>query len=125
MRLGIVTYQIAQDWDLDTIIKKCSELGYEGVELRTTHSHKVEVNLSGEERKEVKKKFADSPVELVGLGSAFEYHSPDKEELKKNIEGTKEYIKLAADVGAEGVKVRPNAFPEGISRKKTLFSSEG
>ena len=120
LKLGIVTYQIAQDWDLETIIKKCSELGYEGVELRTTHNHKVEVNLSDEERKEVKKKFADSSVKLVGLGSAFEYHSPDKEELRKNIEGTKEYVKLAADVGAEGVKVRPNAFPEGISREKTI-----
>ncbi|GAG54504.1 unnamed protein product [marine sediment metagenome] len=120
LKLGIVTYQIAQDWDLETIIKKCSELGYEGVELRTTHAHKVEVNLSEEERKEVKKKFADSPVKLVGLGSAFEYHSPDKEELKKNIEGTKEYIKLASDVGAAGVKVRPNAFPQELSKEKTI-----
>lgn len=138
MRLGIVTYLIAKDWDLDTIIKRCRKLGYEGVELRTTHAHKVEVNLSLVERKVVKKKFEGSPVKLVGLGSAFDYHSPDKSELKKNIEGTKEYIKLAADVGAEGVKVRPNAFPapsrrgpwrntkkkspvgKGVSREKTI-----
>ncbi len=75
MRLGIVTYNIAKDWDVETIIKRCSELSYEGAELRTTHSHRVEVDLSGEERKEVRKRFADSPVKLVGLGSAFEYHS--------------------------------------------------
>ncbi|OIN98144.1 xylose isomerase [Candidatus Desantisbacteria bacterium CG1_02_38_46] len=120
MKLGIVTYEIAKDWDVETIIKKCSEFGYEGVELRTTHAHKVEVNLSKEERKEIRKKFADSPIKLVGLGSVFEYHSPDKEELRKNIEGSKEYIKLASDVGAEGVKVRPNAFPEGVSKEKTI-----
>ena len=120
MKLGIVTYMIAADWDLDTIIRRCEDLKYEGVELRTTHKHGVEVTLSKEERKEVKKKFEQSNVKLVGLGSAFEYHSPDKEELKKNIEGTKEYIILAKDVGAEGVKVRPNAFPEGVPKEKTI-----
>jgi len=120
LKLGIVTYNIAKDWDIETIISKCVDLGYEGVELRTTHCHKVEVNLSKKQREEVRKKFEDSPIKLVGLGSVFEYHSPIKEELQKNIEGTKEYIKLAYDVGAEGIKVRPNNFPEEVSKKKTI-----
>jgi len=120
MKLGIVTYLVAAEWKLDTIIEKCGNLGYKGVELRTTHKHGVEVNLSKEERENVKKKFKNSSVKLAGLGSAFEYHSPDNEELKKNIEGTKEYIVLAKDVGAEGIKVRPNAFPEGVSKEKTI-----
>ncbi|MCX7917120.1 MAG: sugar phosphate isomerase/epimerase [bacterium] len=120
MKLGIVTYMIAAEWDLDTIIKKCEELGYEGVELRTQHKHNVEANLTKSQREIVRKKFENSSVKLVGLGTIFEYHSPDKEILKKNIEGTKEYVILAKDVGAEGVKVRPNAFPEGVSKEKTI-----
>lgn len=120
MKLGLVTYMIGAEWDVDTLIKKCEELKYSGVELRTTHKHGVETSLSKKEREAVKKKFENSSVKLVGLGSAFEYHSPDKEELKKNIEGTKEYIILAKDVGAEGVKVRPNAFPEGVPKEKTI-----
>jgi sugar phosphate isomerase/epimerase len=120
MKLGIVTYNIAADWDLDTVIATCTELGIEGVELRTTHAHKVEVDLSPAERAEVKRKFADAPVELVGLGSAFDYHAADPAALAKNIEDTREYIALARDVGAQGVKVRPNAFPEGVPREKTI-----
>lgn len=120
MKLGIVTFMIAADWDIDTIIERCSKLGYEGVELRSTHKHGVEPTLSQKEREIVKKKFTNSPVKLVGLGTACEYHSPDKEELKKNIEETKAFVILAKDVGAEGIKVRPNAFPEGISREKTI-----
>lgn len=120
LKLGIVTFNIAKDWDVDTIITKCTDLGYEGVELRTTHHHKAEVNLSEEQRKEIRNKFEDSFVKLVGLGSVFEYHSPIKEELRKNIEGTKEYIKLAYNVGAKGVKVRPNSFPEEVSKEKTI-----
>ncbi len=121
-RVGLVTYLLAQNWDVDTIIKNCTETKFEGVELRTTHAHGVEVTLSRSERLEVKKKFEDSPVELASLGSAFEYHSADQGEVRKNIDGTKEYVKLAHDVGAKGVKVRPNGLQveKGIPVEQTL-----
>ena len=112
-QLGIVTYNIAKDWDLPTILTRLEKLGYEGVELRTTHAHKVEVNLSKPERDEVRKRFEDSPVELAGLGSAFEYQAADPAVVRKNIDGTKEYVRLAHDVGSPGVKVRPNGVPQG------------
>jgi sugar phosphate isomerase/epimerase len=118
-RLGTVTYNIAKDWDLPTLLDKLEALKFEGVELRTTHKHGVEVSLSEAERDEVRKRFKDSPVELVGLGSAFEYHSADPAEVRKNIEGTKEYIRLAHDVGAPGVKVRPNGVPKGADPAAT------
>jgi sugar phosphate isomerase/epimerase len=120
MKLGTVTYNIAMDWDIPTIIKNCTATNFEGVELRTTHKHGVEVTLSKEERATVRKRFADSPVELMGLGSAFDYHTPDQAKLRKDIEATKEYIILAHDVGASGVKVRPNGLPKGVPKEKTL-----
>jgi sugar phosphate isomerase/epimerase len=120
MKLGTVTYNLAKDWDIETIIKNCEATGFEGVELRTTHAHKVEVNLSPAERATVKKRFADSRVELMGLGSAFDYHAPDPARLKADIAATREYIVLAHDVGATGVKVRPNGLPKEVSKEKTL-----
>ena len=120
MHLGLVTYNLAQDWDVPTIIKNCEAAGFEGVELRTTHAHKVEVNLSRAERDEVKKRFADSKVQLMGLGSVFDYHTPDQAKLRHDIEATKEYILLARDVGATGVKVRPNGLPKEVPVEKTL-----
>ena len=120
MKLGTVTYNIAAEWDCDTIIEKCTELGLAGAELRTTHAHGVEVDLSAGERASVRARFADSPIELVGLGSAFEYHAVDPAELRSNIDGTKQYIELARDVGAAGVKVRPNSLPEGVPVEKTV-----
>lgn len=113
LQLGIVTYNIAKDWDLDTILKRLSTLGYGGVELRTTHKHGVEVGLSADQRREVRKKFEGAGIDLAGLGSAFEFHSNDPAEVRKNIEGTKEFVRLAHDLGAPGVKVRPNGVPKG------------
>jgi sugar phosphate isomerase/epimerase len=115
-----VTYNIAMDWDIPTIIANCTEAKFEGVELRTTHKHGVEVTLSKPQRTEVKKRFADSPVALASLGSAFDYHTVDQAKLKKDIEATKEYIVLAHDVGALGVKVRPNGLPKEVPVEKTL-----
>ncbi|AMV35988.1 sugar phosphate isomerase/epimerase family protein [Planctomyces sp. SH-PL62] len=124
LQLGIVTYNIAKDWDLPTLLQKLEGLGYAGVELRTTHRHGVEVGLSADERREVRKRFEDSPVELVGLGSAFEYQSPDPAVVRKQIADTKEYVRLAHDVGAPGVKVRPNGLPKGED-PETVFRRIG
>jgi sugar phosphate isomerase/epimerase len=122
MKLGMVTYQIAAQWDVPTIIAKCAELGYEGVELRTTHAHGVEPSLSAGERQEVRARFADSGIVLWGLGSTCEYHAMERAEVERNIEETKAFVRLAAGVGARGVKVRPNGFHEeaGISKEQTL-----
>ena len=43
LKLGTVTYNIAKDWDLPTLIKNLTEAGFDGVELRTTHKHGVEI----------------------------------------------------------------------------------
>jgi sugar phosphate isomerase/epimerase len=120
MKLGIVTYNLAKDWDIPTLIKNCEAAKLDGVELRTTHAHKVEVELSEPQRAEVKKRFQNSKVELMGLGSTFDYHTPDPNKLKKDIAATKDYIVLAHDVGAAGVKVRPNGLPKEVPKEKTL-----
>lgn len=120
MRLGLVTYLLAKDWDVPTIIKNCAETQFEGVELRSTHAHGVEDSLNQMQRQEVRKAFANSPVELVGLGTAYEFHSSNPQEVNANVEGTKRAVILAHDVGGTGVKVRPNGIPQGASLPGTL-----
>jgi sugar phosphate isomerase/epimerase len=120
MRLGLVTYMWGFDWDLPTLIANCEKTGLLGVELRTQHAHKVETNLSAGQRAEVKKRFADTPVECIGYGANFEYHSPDPANLRTNIEQTKEYIKLCNDIGASGIKVKPNDLPADVPKEKTI-----
>ena len=122
MKLGFVTYQIAAEWDVPTIIRMCAATGFSGVELRTTHAHGVEVELSAAERAEVRQRFADASVDIAGLGSAFEFHAIDPAVVRQNIAGTIAYAKLAADLGCPGVKVRPNGLQTeaGIPEEKTL-----
>lgn len=120
MKLGAVTYNMLNDWDLETIITKLEELGYEAVELRTTHKHGVEPSIGPEEREQVRKRFEASRVRLWGLGSVCEFHSPDASERKRQVEVAKSFVDLAKDTGAKGVKVRPNNLPDGVPHEETI-----
>jgi sugar phosphate isomerase/epimerase len=120
LKLGTVTYNIAKDWDLPTLIKNLTDVGLDGVELRTTHKHGVEISLSPSARADVRKRFDDSPVKIGGLGTTCEYHSPDPAVVRKNIDETKQWVTLAKDLGAPSVKVRPNGLPKEVPEEKTL-----
>ena len=120
LHLGTVTYNLGRSWDIETIIKNCTETKFEGVELRSTHAHGIEIDTPASRREEVRKRFEDSPVQVVQIGSACEFHSPDPAVVRRNIEETKAFVKLADDLGAPGVKVRPNGLPAGVPEEKTL-----
>jgi sugar phosphate isomerase/epimerase len=120
LKLGTVTYNIAKDWDLPTLIKNLTDAGYDGVELRTTHKHGVEIALSPSARAEVRKRFEDSPVKIGGLGTTCEYHSADPAVVRKNVDETKQWVTLAKDLGSPGVKVRPNGLTKGVPEEQTL-----
>lgn len=120
MSFGLVTYLWGKDMDLPTLIDVCEKAGIGGVELRTEHAHGVEPRLSKAERDEVRKRFADSSVELVGYGSNAQFHESDPAKVKQNIELTKQYIHLMHDCGGSGVKVKPNGFPKDVPREKTI-----
>jgi sugar phosphate isomerase/epimerase len=125
LKLGLMTYQIGQSWDIPTIIKNCTTTKFEHVQLRTTHKHGVELSLTKPQRAEVKQRFVDAGL-AISLASAYEYHSPDQAVLRRNIEGTKEFLQLAADVGAHGVRVFPNAAPdEGKPDREKILEQIG
>jgi sugar phosphate isomerase/epimerase len=119
-QLGIVTYNIAANWDLPTLLKACQDAKIAAVEFRTEHKHGVEPSLTAEQRQEVKKRCQDAGVKIWGSGSVCEFQSPDRATVEKNIETCKQFVKLVADLGGRGVKVRPNGFPRGGDQAKVL-----
>lgn len=120
IKLGMVTYLWGKDWDLPTLLKNCADTGLQGVELRVEHAHKVMPDLTAAQREAVKKQFADSTVQLVGLGTNQQFDYVNPAQVKASIERTKEFIRLSADVGGSGVKVKPNALHKEVSTEKTL-----
>jgi sugar phosphate isomerase/epimerase len=120
MLLGAVTYNVLKDWDLETLISRLEEAGFEAVELRTSHKHGVEPSLSKPERERVQTRFRRSKVRLLSFGSTCEFHSPDPAVRAQNVQTCKQFIELAHDTGAWGVKVRPNGIPKDVPPETTI-----
>jgi sugar phosphate isomerase/epimerase len=119
-RLGTVTYNIAADWDVPTLLRICRAVGLAAVELRTTHKHGVEPTMSPQARREVRQRFADAGIEIWGCGSVCEFHAPDQAVVQRHIETCKQFVQLVADIGGKGVKVRPNGLPANVPVERTL-----
>src|SRR5262245_43501929 len=80
---GLVTYMWGADWDLPTLLTNCAKTNCRGVELRTTHAHKVEPDLNEKQRAEVAARFADAGVVCVGIGSNERFDDPKPDVLKQ------------------------------------------
>ncbi len=122
MKFGFTTYQWGKQWDLPTLIKVCTEIGATGLEMRVEmqSAHGVELTLDPAQRREVKKRFAGSPVKLLGLatGERFDYVDPQKN--KASIEKAKQYLQLCKDIGGLGIRVFPNDFHKEVPREQTI-----
>jgi len=119
-QLGCVTYNVLANMDLDTAIKTLETAGFSCIELRTEHKHGVEPSIGPAERAKVKERFAASKVKLVSYGTTCEFQNLDDAARQKQIELAKQWVDLAKDTGAVGVKVRPNGVPRGAELAATI-----
>ncbi len=120
MKLGMVTYLWGKDWDIPTLIENLSTAGIYGVELRVDHAHGVSPALSKNERKVIRKRFKNSAVEIIGMGTNQQFDSPDRKKLLESIDKTKEFILLSKDIGGSGIKVKPNQFHDSVPKSRTV-----
>ena len=122
MKFGFTTYQWGRGWDLPTLIANCTELRAFGVEMRVEmqSAHRVELELDDAARREVKKRFAASPVKVLGLATGERFDFPDPEKLKASIEKAKRYAQLSHDIGGRGIRVFPNDFHKEVAQEKTI-----
>ncbi len=122
VRLGFTTYQWGQDWDVPALIANLQRVGIFGVELRTSqkYAHGVEVATGAGQRREVRKRFADSPIRLVGIASGERLDWPEPEKLEAAIQSIQQHIRLSRDVGASGVRVFPNQWHPNVPRETTM-----
>jgi sugar phosphate isomerase/epimerase len=118
--LGTVTYNVPKDWDLKTLLDILPKAGIYAVEFRTTHAHGVEPSLAPAQRADVKARCRDAGMKQLSLGTVCEFQSPDPAVVRQNVESCREWVKLAQDLGALGVKVRPNGLPANVPVERTL-----
>lgn len=157
-RFGLATYEWGKDWDVPTILANLTKAKVHSVELKTAitrrdgtpfrYPHGVELDLPKRARAEVKKRFADSPVELISLATSEHFpfsdgatdpssmatvdgirlfagthgKEPDNgaERTEATLAAVRAYLQLSHDVGSRFVRVLPNHWLPDFPHQKTL-----
>lgn len=116
MKLSITTYDIFKGWDIDTLCAELPGAGVEGVEFRigSGHKHAVDVTMPKDARAEVKSKLARAGLVTCSVATGFRFHMTDPAEVSENVDGARQAIRLAADLGAPRIRVFGNNIVEGV-----------
>jgi sugar phosphate isomerase/epimerase len=107
MHLGLMAYQLAKEWDVETAAKLCKEGRMESFEFLADPSYKQKINLDMQpaEAKKIRKVFADQSVQIAGLAITERFDSPNVAQVKEAVQRTKQFVLLAVDIGAPRLRV--------------------
>jgi len=124
MKLGLHAWEMGRERDLDTMIDICAESGMACFEImeHPEFASQVPLETSDSERAEIRRKFEDAGVAIAALSIVCRYDSMDEDVVRRNIEETKEYIKLARDIGAPRLRCLGDRLheDEGEPKEETI-----
>jgi len=105
---------------LDEMLSLAAELGYDGIEPRAGggHVHGVELETSPAQRAEMRARAQESGVALCCLAVSCRYADPAT--APAQVDATRRYIELAADLGIPRLRVFGGKIPDGVSRKAAI-----
>lgn len=97
---------ITPRWTLEELVSFASRVGYDGVELRVDvgHIHGVDKGISSEERKRIRRLFADRGVKVSCIATSVSFGFLDDGIRRENIEVAKKYMELAYDLDAKVIR---------------------
>lgn len=115
MKLSLLTYLMARNWELPKIIEVARSAGFAGVEFRVDarHRHGVELDTSPAQRRAIRDQLQDAYLAVAALGTGCRFDNPDPQRRREAVELTKRYVELAANVGAGRIRVFGNDMPRG------------
>ena len=78
MKLGFTTYQLPQNLNFEESIRLAKKTGCAGIDFRTgnVYKHGVEVSLSPEERRQMRRMLEDNYLELASINSEYSFDNP-------------------------------------------------
>ena len=122
MKLSIMTYQIAKDWDLDTYLRVATETGCAGVEFRVElgYKHGVELERTPEERQAIRTQCSEAGIDIACVATGCRFHFPEPEKRAEQVALAKQYVQLASDLGCGRIRVFGNDLPPDVEKRRVV-----
>lgn len=106
-------------WQVETVIAKATEFGYDGIEWRGGPNGHLNPSMSGGERSRIRQKCLDAGLFSLAVTAYTSFVSDSARERQTNVDELRRYADLAATLDAKYVRTFLGELPEG----KTLDSS--
>lgn len=122
MKLSLDTYSICQDMPFNHLLDVLVSSRFDAVEFRceASQAHGVELDTGPARRRELRHRLEQAGLRASVLSTSQRFDSPDARERASAVERSKRYVELADSLGATGIRVFGNDFPEGMSREDVI-----
>lgn len=99
---------------LSELIETAQRHGYQGLEFRVEwdHKHGIELDATPEQLKAARQALSDSGIAAACIATSVKFNSPDRAEHLLQRETLRQYIALAAEVGAPYLRTFSDSVPE-------------
>lgn len=109
-------------WSLRDTLDAARRYGYDGVELRidSNHAHGIERDSDAAQRASARQQAREYGVAICCIATGCKFADPS--EAAHHVARAREALVLAADVGADVIRVFGGKIPDGISREQATAS---
>ena len=119
MKYSFMTFSCPQ-LSLEQALAMAKDYGYDGIEPRaeSKHNHGVELSADASQRADIKRQAAQSGIDICCIATSCRYADPAT--AGENVERTRQFIDLAADVGSPCLRVFGGPIGGDLSREQAI-----
>ena len=110
-------------WSIETIIKKASEFGYDGIEWRGGLQGHVQPAMPAEQIAVLQKASADAGILAVAVTAYTSFVSPHAKERQANLDELRRYADLAAELDAPYIRAFLGELPNGVKPDTSIYEN--
>ncbi|MCL4560735.1 MAG: sugar phosphate isomerase/epimerase, partial [Chloroflexi bacterium] len=103
------------EWDIQRVISEAARFGYDGIEWRGGPQGHVQPGMNPEMKRAIRQRMDDLGLISQAVTAYTSFVSPDGQERKDNLETLKNYLNLAAELGAKYVRAFLGELPAGTT----------
>jgi hypothetical protein len=124
VRWVLNTYQVAQEWDVETLCRIARETGHAGIEFLQDYgqAHGLEADAPPEHRRRVREALAAHGLECASLTSCMRFDMADDAERHRAVEQVRRVIDYAPELSCGHVRVLGDRVPEGPQERRAVLA---
>ena len=108
-------------WQIETILAKASEFGYDGIEWRGGPRGHVQPDMPAAKKNLLRQRCSDARLISLAVTAYTSFVSDSAKERQANVDELRHYVDLAVELGAHYVRAFLGELPEGTNLDSSIY----